>query len=142
MKLKYVDTHLGIDFENLQFVLVHVILTSLQRTPSFAIVGEEDVRAGVGPVHADKRKRNSRNLSEDGSRQRSDICIWKNTVLCELICNYMNTVRIQIGRSEMRHNRHDRLHCSVAPVFVQIPQPTGSISPCQLKKLQRCLTYR
>jgi hypothetical protein len=41
--------------------------------------------------------------------------------LCELICNYMNTVRIQIGRSEMRHNRQDRLHCSVAPVFVQIP---------------------
>ena len=71
--MKYVNTHLWIDFENLEGVFVHILLTSFQRTASFATIGQEELRTGVGPVYTDERERNSRNLSVDRVRHRSDI---------------------------------------------------------------------
>jgi len=101
VELKYVDTHLWIHFENLEGVFVHIILTSFQRTLSFAAVGQEDLRTGVGPVYTDEREWNSRNLSVHRVPHRSDIFVWKKSVLVELTCDRVNLFMIEIGGSEL-----------------------------------------
>lgn len=100
--------HLWIDFKNREGVFVHILLTSFQRTPSFAVVGQEDLRTGVGSVYTDEREWNSRNLSEHRGRHRSDIFIWKKSVLVDLTCDHMNTFMMQIGGSGVcRHRQHN-----------------------------------
>lgn len=95
------DTYLWIHFENLEGVFVNIVLTSFQRTPSFATVGQEDLRTGVGPVYTDEWEWNSRNLSVHRVPHRSDIFVWKKSVLVELACDRMNLFMMQIGGSEV-----------------------------------------
>jgi len=100
-----VDTHLWIGFENPEGVFVHILLTSFHRTPSFATVGQEDFRTGLGPVYTDEREWNSRNPSVHRVRRRSGICIWKKSVLVDLTCDGLNTFMMQIGRSGVCRRR-------------------------------------
>lgn len=98
------DSQLWIDFENLEVVFVHIILTSLQRTPSFATVGQEDLSTGVGPIHADEREWNSRNLSVHGVPQRSGICIGRKFEIQHNICIPLQFTRgfcAEIGRAHV-----------------------------------------
>lgn len=105
VKMKYVDTHLWIDFENFESVFVHIFLTSFQRTPSCATVGQEDLRTGVGPVYTDEREWNSRNISIHRVLHRSGIFSWKKSVLVDLTCDHMNTFMMQIGGSGVCRHR-------------------------------------
>jgi len=82
-----VDTYLWIYFENPEAVFVHIRLTSFQRTPSAATVGQEDLRTGVGPVYTDEWEWNSRNLSVHRVSHRIDIFVWKRSILEELTCD-------------------------------------------------------